>query len=86
MTAQLLFLKKKRRRKSQGRYSNFIQCLYHIEYQCTRMYVPTGELSVVTVAFGNDVASVAVNAPDVVKFVTDELIDSAVIPAVDETV
>ena len=50
------------------------------------MYVPTGELSVVTVAFGNDVASVAVNAPDVVKFVTDELIDSAVIPAVDETV
>ena len=50
------------------------------------MYVPTGEPSVETVAFGNDVASVAVNAPDVVKLVTDELIDSAVIPAVDETV
>ena len=50
------------------------------------MYVPTGEPSVETVAFGNDVASVDVNAPDVVKLVTDELIDSAVIPAVDETV
>ena len=39
------------------------------------MYVPTGEVSVETVAFGNDDVSVAVNAPDVVKFVTDELMD-----------
>ena len=50
------------------------------------MYVPTGEVSVETVAFGNDDVNVAVNAPDVVKFVTDELIDWAVAPLVDETV
>ena len=57
-----------------------------IEYQCTRMYVPTGEPSVVTVEFGNEDASVAVNAPDVVKLVTDELINSAEAPVADETV
>ena len=39
------------------------------------MYVPTGEPSVATVAFGNEDVSVAVNAPDVVKLVTAELID-----------
>ena len=39
------------------------------------LYLPTGEVSVETVAFGNDDDSVAVNAPDVVKLVTDELID-----------
>ena len=50
------------------------------------MYVPTGELSVVAVALGNDVASVAVNAPDVVKFVTNALIDWAETPLFDETV
>ena len=50
------------------------------------LYVPTGEVSVETVAFGNDDDSVAVNAPDVVKFFTDELIDWAVAPVVDETV
>ena len=50
------------------------------------MYVPTGEPSVVTVEFGNEDASVAVNAPDVVKLVTDELINSAEAPVADETV
>ena len=39
------------------------------------MYVPTGEPSVATEAFGNEDVSVAVNAPDVVKLVTAELID-----------
>ena len=39
------------------------------------MYVPTGEPSVVTVASGNEDASVAVNAPDVVKLVTRAFID-----------
>ena len=50
------------------------------------MYVPTGEVSVETVAFGNDDVNVAVNAPDVVKLVTSALIDWAVTPVVDETV
>ena len=50
------------------------------------LYLPTGEVSVETVAFGNDDDSVAVNAPDVVQSATDELIDWAVAPVVDETV
>ena len=54
--------------------------------QTYKLYVPTGVLSVVTVASGNDDDSVAVNAPDVVKFVTSVLIDWAVTPVVDETV
>ena len=54
--------------------------------QTNKLYVPTGVLSVVTVASGNDDVNVAVYAPDVVKFVTSALIDCAVTPVVDETV
>ena len=50
-------------------------CEHQREYKCPRKYVPTGELRIVTVAFGNDEARVAVNAPDVVKLVTVEVID-----------
>ena len=50
------------------------------------MYVPIGEPSVETVAFGKDDTSIAVNAPDVVKLVTSSLIDCAVAPVDDETV
>ena len=35
-------------------------------HESSSMYVPTGEPTVETVAFGNDDANVAVNAPDVV--------------------
>ena len=49
--------------------------LRNTEFKSNCMYVPTGEPSVATVAFGNEDVSVAVNAPDVVKLVTAELID-----------
>ena len=57
-----------------------------IEVHSRYTYLPTGELSVLTFALGNDDVSVALNAPDVVKSDTDALMSWALMPLEDETV